>query len=482
MSFKRTHDLVGGEDDEVIEVDSLEAIPDVLDLHGTNITQVAIDGARFLLVPPHQALDHTTGKIYFNFTTDNNVYLDGQNSLIYIGSKIVDRGGNPINVKRPAGGGDEEHNPDANVLFVNGINHAWFKNIEVKINGQVVDYGDNMYMYRGDLENRLSFNRQAKESSLYITGWDEEANPFDDLDAAYVFPDAPPVRHDERNPALMRRFLKTTGGKTLWTIGKIHSDIFDQEKLLPDNSRIEIALDRNPTSFVCLSHQPNPETKYSARIDDIALLIKVNHVNPQVSDDIKSVTQSGKSMRYPIRRVKMASFTHDHFSTEINKPELLHGETEIPSRIFLAFVLQSARGGAFAEDPFNYQHFDLRSLCLKVGGEAIPMPNMPMNFSEGKTVLPLFSLLYALDAFMSNEDIGIDMYNYPVRNVIFGFDLKGVRSEAGKLYTKPQHKTISLEARLDHALAHPITCIIYAEFDAEIEITPDQRIVRHLNA
>ena len=41
MSNKRTHDE---DDDEVVEVDSIEAIPDVLDLHGTNITQVAIDG------------------------------------------------------------------------------------------------------------------------------------------------------------------------------------------------------------------------------------------------------------------------------------------------------------------------------------------------------------------------------------------------------------------------------------------------------
>ena len=479
MSNKRTHDE---DDDEVVKVDSIEAIPDVLDLHGTNITQVAIDGGRFLLIPPHRALDQTTGKIYFKFTTDNNAYLDLQNSLIYIGSKIVDRAGNPIDIMRPAAGGGEEHNPDSNVLFVNGINHAWFKNIEVKINGQVVDYGDNLYMYRGDFENRLSFNRQAKESSLGITGWDEEAYPFDGLDPNYPFPDRPPVAADEAHPALMRRYLKTAGGRTVWTIGRIHSDIFDQKKLLPDNSKVEIALDRNPTSFVCLSKQARPETKYSARIEQIALLIRVSYVNPKVSEDIKSVTQSGKSMCYPIRRVKMASFTHDRGSTEINQPELLYGESEIPSRIFLAFVRQSARGGAFGEDPFNYQHFNLRSICLKVGGEAVPMPNMSMNFQHGEFILPLFSLLHSLNAFMSNEDVGIDVYNYPIRNCIFGFDLKGFGSEAGELYTKPQHKTVSLEARLDRIVAHPITCIIYGEYDAEIEITPDQRIITHLNA
>ena len=462
------------DDDEGEGSVGLEAIPDTLDLHNTNPTQVAILGGRFLLIPPHRALDKTTGKIYFEFETDAEQYVDPLNTFLYIGSQILHKDGTPIPLVAAGA-----HNRKANILFVNGISHAWFKNCEVKINSQVVDHGDNLYMYRGDLETRLSYSRQTKEGSLNISGWDEEALPFDGIDVAHDFPNEV-MDDDEPHPSIIRRYLRTTGGKVFWTIGKIHSPIFDQKKSLPDHTKIEVTLDRNPSEFVTLTHGADPEDKM-ARIDQIFLLARLNDVDARISEDIKAVTHSGTACKYPIRRTRTATYTHERGGTEIAIADLIPGETEMPSRIFLVFVKESAKGGGFKEDPFNYQHFRMQSLSLKVGGESIPMPEMKMNFQQGDYLLPLFSLLHSVNAFLTNEDIGIDFHNYPIRNCIYGFDLKGNGNEIGETFSRAQHKTVSLHARLTEALGYHISLIVYAEYDSEIQITADKKITKHLN-
>ena len=45
-------------------------------------------------------------------------------------------------------------------LPVNGLSHAWFNNVKVKLNGQVIESVNNRYAYRGDLEMRLSYPKQ----------------------------------------------------------------------------------------------------------------------------------------------------------------------------------------------------------------------------------------------------------------------------------------------------------------------------------
>ena len=62
-----------------------------------------------------------------------------------------------------------------------------------------------MYAHRGDIEMRLSYPQTVKESSLNMSGFDEELAAFDDINAANIhFDDATNPAHLHR--AILRRY------------------------------------------------------------------------------------------------------------------------------------------------------------------------------------------------------------------------------------------------------------------------------------
>ena len=83
---------------------------------------------------------------------------------------ILDGAGNEITEQDGVGA----HNANSNVLMVNGLSHAWFKKINVQLNGENISFDGNMYAHRGDIKMRLSYPQTVKESSLNMSSFDEE--------------------------------------------------------------------------------------------------------------------------------------------------------------------------------------------------------------------------------------------------------------------------------------------------------------------
>ena len=111
----------------------------------------------------------------------------------------------------------------AKLIPVNGLSHAWFNNVIVKINGTVIELINNKYAYRGDLETRLSFSKEIKRRHLKMCGFEEEIHAFENVDAADLqFKNV--VRNEAitRNHSLMRRFRTSCNSKIIHTIGRIH--------------------------------------------------------------------------------------------------------------------------------------------------------------------------------------------------------------------------------------------------------------------
>ena len=137
---------------------------------------------------------------------------------------------------------------------VNGLLHAWFNNVKVKLNRQVIETVNKRYAYRGDLEMRLSYLKQIKEGHLKMCGFDEEILAFDDLAGGNI-PLLAAAKGEviEQNHTLARRFAAAAGSKVIHTISWIHSSIFDQMKALPPGTKIQVTFDRNKDAFLLLS-------------------------------------------------------------------------------------------------------------------------------------------------------------------------------------------------------------------------------------
>ena len=115
--------------------------------------------------------------------------------------RILDGVGNEIAEQDGVGA----HNANSNILMVNGLSHAWFKKINVRLNGENISFNGNIYGHRGDIEMRLSYPQTVKESSLNMSGFDKEQVAFDDINAANIhFEDSTNIARPHR--AILRRY------------------------------------------------------------------------------------------------------------------------------------------------------------------------------------------------------------------------------------------------------------------------------------
>ena len=116
-------------------------------MHSTLPTQTAIKGAKFQLVNVQNAIERK-GVISFRVMCGDNQFIDPHNTYVLITSSIKD----PTGANIPAETTDT-HNPVCNMLPVNGLGTAWFKKIDVKLNGTTVSFDGSMYSHRADIEN-----------------------------------------------------------------------------------------------------------------------------------------------------------------------------------------------------------------------------------------------------------------------------------------------------------------------------------------
>lgn len=459
-----------------------EVIPEALDLHSTLPTQTAIRHSKYATYQPRSALEKR-GKIPFRITTGSSQFLDVYNTYIYIESKIVDVNGRNIDMTTADPGGAPGavmHNPQVNVLPVSGLSHAWFKQIIVRLNNENISFDGNMYAHRGDLELRMSYPSTVKRGSLDMCGYGVEPISFDSTDAddlTFEEPDEANALNEE----FMRRYKKMQGSRHMHTLGRIHTEICDQPKFLPPGSTLDFEFERNSSDFLILTKR---DDNYSMEMVSCQILAHIVEMEEEITEDVQKVSLSGRSMLYPVRRVRMMYYSKGQNISDLSNYDLLLGESNIlPRRIYVVMVKQTAMQGNKHQDPFNYSHFNLCEFCLRVGNHEIPFPSFPCNMTNEDTnddyIWPLFSLLQSSNAFVSENEMGIDMSNYKNRNVILGFDLTSTQLPAGECFEAGEEKHIELILKLNDVHTFVINVIIYAEYDAEIEIKPDKRVVTH---
>lgn len=460
-----------------------EVIPDILELHKSLPTQVAIEGSHELFLFPRTSIEKE-GNIQFKIATGSDEFLDPFEMYIFCVTRILRPDGTDLetghlSVDGTRAGETYVATPNrAKVLLVNGINSAWFKNINIRLNGEVIASGDNMYMYKADLENRLSYPKDVKEGILNVSGFQEEEIAFDDLPAnlPQTFWTEPDV-YDSANRNkmnLVKRLLKSQGSQHVFTMGRLHSELFDQPKLLPPNTVLDVELDRNSTDFLKLTQQD--DQNHYVKLDQCYLLVRIARVNTAVTNDIEHMTFKGKSLMYPIRRVEMSYYSKGPNTNDLSKTDIFNNKV-LPRRIFICMVRQTAFSGSGNQDPFNYQHFNLRRIALRTGGRIEPLPPLECDFDRKDWLKPLYALRSATGSFLNDGEIGIDFDNFTKRNVIVGWDLTGSRIRAGEAFEMIRNKTVDLEIKLAEPIADfVVNVIIYAEFDSEIEINENRDV------
>ena len=334
-----------------------------------------------------------------------------------------------------------------------------------------------MYSHTADIENRLSYPNTVKKGHLSMMGFDEEMEAFDEIDNADIhWDDGNPAEHDYA--AILRRYLRGKASKNMYTIARIHSEIFEQMKLLPPNTDLDVDFDRHDSDFLLLPKHNN--RNYILKMESCELLTRLVDMDEEITAEIDSVSISGRSMLYPVRRVKMMYYSCGANVVDLSNFNLLTMEGNLlPHRIIVVMVREDAVHGNYNRDPFNYQHFNLAEFSLKVGSEQIPLPELKCNMDDDSNDIlrPLFSALLANHSLFSNEELGINPSNYRNGNVFLAWDLS--QMPPGQSFEMTQEKPVSLILKLRRANNFVINVIVYSEYNSEIEMMNNRKVICH---
>ena len=132
-----------------------------------------------------------------------------------------------------------------------------------------------MYSHRVNIENRLSDPNTVKKGHLSMMSFDEEMEAFDQIDNADIHP------AEHAYPAILRRYLKGKASKNMYTIARIHSEIFEQPKLLPPNTVLDINFDRHDSDFLLLTKHNN--RNYIRKMESCELLTRLVDMDEEMS-------------------------------------------------------------------------------------------------------------------------------------------------------------------------------------------------------
>ena len=91
---------------------------------------------------------------------------------------------------------------------------------------------------------------------------------------------------------------------------------------------------------------------------------------------------------------------------------------------------------------------------------------------------PLMALLEAAGYMMGEQELGLDRHSYNGKNCIYSFDLTTSHAPPGMYFEPAEMQTIEVVAKLREALE----MILYAEYNAELELQPNKNVVMHNNA
>ena len=190
---------------------SCECAKSELDLFTIPPTQTSIERGDWKEYRPLSSIN-TGGPIEFYVSGSGEEYIDLDQTQLYVRAKITKKDGSALD-------------DDDVVGPVNLFLHSLFSQVDVALNGREISSATPTYPYRAMIETLLNYSHATKVDQLTSAlFYKDTAGKMDAAD--------PGLPSATANAGLKKRSRFTNGSKEVELIGRLHSDMFCQEKYL----------------------------------------------------------------------------------------------------------------------------------------------------------------------------------------------------------------------------------------------------------
>ena len=383
---------------EAMHKDSCACAKSELDLFSVPPTQVEMEKGFWEDIDPITSIA-ASDTIEFLCAANSGVYTDLASSNLHVKAKITAADGANLDA-------------DVQVGPVNLWLHALFSQLEVFLNNKLVTPSSTAYPYRAYIETILNFSKDAKDSHLTSALFHKDkAGKMDSVN--------PLAEEANVNTGLKERHAHTRQSRSVAMEGRIHSDLFAQDRYMLGAVPIKLKLVRTRDPFCLVSSAENPNFKVV--IEECVFRARRATVAPGVMMSHNQALQQ-TTAKYPINRIdcKVVSVPRGNMSG--NQPNIFQGI--FPNRIVIGMVDADAFNGTYTKNPFNFRNYDTTTMGLTVNGENLPGKPLQMKFGLENNYISAFQTLFSgTNKMFDNQGNGITREQYGNGYTLFVFDL-----------------------------------------------------------
>ena len=425
---------------------SCECLKSELDLFSVPPTQTSVENGNWIEYHPLTTVADDS-PIEFEINGNGEDYIDLANTMLYVRAKITRVDGTNLqaaDVVAPAN------------LFL----HSLFSQVDISLNGTQVTTSTNTYPYRAMIETLLSYGDDAKKSQLTSAlYYADEPDRMDavDFDAG------------TRNSGLYTRSRLTVQSHVVDMMGRIHADMFFQDRYLVNEVHVKIKLIRSRNAFCLMSAD-----EFKVKIDSAIMFVRKVKLSPSVFlAHAKALENS--TAKYPIRRAVCKTITIPTGFRDVSHEKLFSGQ--LPTRLVIGLVRNDAFNGTFARNPFNFQHFNLMEISVYSDGQQqYGIKPLTTDFTNNLYVRAYNTLFSGTGKVFKDEGNALDRTAFSKGYALYAFDLTPDLGEDDHFNLSKQG-SVRLVLKFREALTQNVTVIAYAEFQNVVEIDRNRNVI-----
>lgn len=298
-------------------------------------------------------LDSETGPYHIRIPSNDLQYIEAGSTHLHVLFSVVKQDGSNLD-------------NDTNVAIVNFPAASLFKTIRVGVNGkQVSELTNEHFSYKNYMENILSVDQDA----LATVGKSEQCY----LDSPWNFNTL-----NDANKGFNSRKSLIQGSKKVDAYMPLNVDFFMTDKFIPPNTSLSLELDRSSDRFVLMSDDETNDFK--VKIHDMRVYVTYVTLKPTIHALHKTLYERGEKSFHKFSKTEIYTkqFNPGHSILQVNN--LTTGT--IPRQIVIGLTDRAAVDGSLKKNPYNFWHFYVKRVELKINGQPFPREPLTPDFTN----------------------------------------------------------------------------------------------------
>ena len=388
-------------------------------------------------ITPINGLTNNGGPYEFVIDTVRDQFLFMNNMTLYCQAEIVKADGTAMaatDIVAPA-------------HFT--LNTMW-QSIEVKVNNTIINPASTHNIpFKAVMESHLSVG----ESN---TNW---------LAASMFHPDQRGKAGEatDDNKGFKSRREAAVGGFDM--SGPIPVDFLHVDNHLAPGNTLSLKFTQALDSFVL---NTATDEKYRLLVKELGIFVRRIELFPRA---LPKLLDSNSEQRYVGVSTEVKNYS---LPAGIKQKVLKISQGEsLPKQILVGFVDTDAYVGNYKKNPFNFEHFNLNSINIKVNGLRVPQEPLKPDFANKVVGRSLNHLFMNTGKFRSQAGSCIHIDNFVKGATLFAWDLRPDQCNGYHRHTG-RDGALELEMGWSSNLDKPITVLVYSIRDQVVSIDPNR--------